>query len=170
MYERDNGPKERTAEQALTVLQWLCAKMERCESDVRRSLYRWKVPREEWDEVVEKLRQGGYVDNERYASAYVREKSRLSGWGKAKIVSGLRAKGIDRELVQSVVEEYVDRDEEREKLEQFVIKRIERDRERSKSLYDLRSRVFRAAASRGYDFDAINDLLNQYCAEWDEQD
>lgn len=168
MQERDNKPKERNAEQALTVLQWLCAKMERCESDVKRSLYRWKVPRDDWQGVIDKLQAGGYVDNERYAAAYVREKSRLSGWGRAKIMSGLRAKSIDREVIENAIEQHVDRDEEREKLEQFVVKRVERDRVKSKNLYDLRCKVFRAAASRGYDFDAINDLLNEHCIEEDD--
>lgn len=155
-------PKSKTAEEALATLQWICSKMERCESDVRRSLYRWHVPREQWDEVIAKLTSYKFVDNGRYAACYVRSKLSNSGWGATKIVAALRTKGIDREIIDQVMQEYVKPDQMQDKLEEFIRRRVERDRARSRSEYDLRVRVFRAAASRGFEFEQINSIINKY--------
>lgn len=167
--QSDYPHKEKTPQQALETLKWLCSKMERCESDVRRSLYRWHVPREEWGGIIEKLVQMKFVDNERYASCYVRSKISGSGWGAAKIINALRIKGIDREIINSAIEEYVDPEQMNAKLQDFIGRRIERDRIKSKSNYDLRCRLFRAAMSRGFDTETINTVINRLISEDDHE-
>lgn len=163
----DNRPKEKTAEQALSTLQWLCSKMERCESDIRRSLSRWHVPEQQWTEIIEKLRRDKFVDNQRYAEMYTRDKATISSWGVAKITNGLRAKGIDAQTIERAIAGNVSPEEMRHKLDDFIRKRIEKERSKSKNEYDLRCRTFRAAASRGFDFEQINTILNRYLRDDD---
>lgn len=160
--QNNNTPKERNAEDALKVLQWLCSKMERCESDARRSLYRWRVPREEWNEIIEKLKQDKFIDNERYAGCYVQNKVSNSEWGITKIRTALRIKGIDNQIIESAIEEHTTKDEMQRKLDDLVKLKIAREKDRAKNEYDLRCKIFRTAASRGFDFEQINTTINKY--------
>lgn len=165
--QKDNRPKERNAQQALETLQWLCSKMERCESDARRSLYRWHVPREDWDGIIDKLVRSKFIDNERYASCYVRSKISNSGWGVTKIISSLKVKGISKEIIERAIDENVKPEQMQEKLEYYIRARIGKERAKSKNEYDLRCRVFRGAASRGFDFEQINEVIDRYIKDED---
>lgn len=151
----------KSIEQVTESLRRHCTRAERSESDVRRLLYRWEVAREEWDRIMETLRGDKFVDNERYASAYTREKSRLSGWGAAKIAANLKAKNIDKEIIKRAIEENIDPAQSRETLAKFIRQATEKNRSKAKNDYDLRARVFRAAAAKGFDFDEINSQLNE---------
>lgn len=54
---------------------------------------------------VEKLKNGGYVDDERFASLYVRELINLKNFGKKRIEQELYKKGIDRDTIKAVLED-----------------------------------------------------------------
>ena len=45
------------------------------------------------------------MDEQRYANAYVRDKTRLSGWGPVKVMAGLRSKGIPEEYIKEAMKE-----------------------------------------------------------------
>ena len=60
--------------------------------------------------IIARLVKERFVDERRYAAAYVREKMSCSGWGRRRIEMGLRAKGIPQEyidLVRKTVDETV---------------------------------------------------------------
>ena len=57
------------------------------------------------EQAVEKLVELGYVDDERFARAYVSELIRLKHYGKRRIVSELYKKGIDRSIIEAVTED-----------------------------------------------------------------
>ena len=57
------------------------------------------------DEAIEKLRAGGYVDDERFARLYVRELRTLKKYGRRRIEQELYRKGIDRNIVREVLDE-----------------------------------------------------------------
>lgn len=54
---------------------------------------------------VEKLRNGGYVSDERFARLYSRELQTLKKYGKKRIEQELFRKGIDRDIIREVLEE-----------------------------------------------------------------
>ena len=84
---------------------WLCSRREYCSTAV-----------------LEKLRQKGlddkdaarerYVDDARYARAFVRDKALLSGWGPRKISFALSAKGISKDVVEEALGEVSPEDSE----------------------------------------------------------
>ena len=87
-------PRTKTPEQALAALMRLCARAERSEEDARRLMTRWGVAPADRERVLERLRRDRFIDDARYAEAFVRDKIRLSGWGARKIRTSLRLKGI----------------------------------------------------------------------------
>lgn len=57
------------------------------------------------DEALGKLRDGGYVSDERFARLYVRELRTLKKYGKKRIEQELYRKGIDRDIISEVLSE-----------------------------------------------------------------
>ena len=91
---------EERVKQVLDALEAQCAKREYCTADIRRKA----LERLDWDAeaagaVVDALVEGRFVDDRRYAAAYAREKSSLSGWGPVKIRTTLLARGVPRDAV-----------------------------------------------------------------------
>lgn len=155
--KRDKSPDE-----ALETARWLCSKMERSADDVRRSLYRWGVrEREVQDQIVETLRREQFIDHERYASSYVRSKMSAGKWGASKIVQALKLKGVESEIIAAAMEQNSSRDDLLENLERDMRKHFQREKDKAKSSYDLRVKLFRRAASRGFDLDDINTVLGK---------
>ena len=83
----------------MTKMERFCAFQERCEKDVRRKLTSFHLSESQEDKVVKSLKENQFLDDNRYAEAFVRGKVRV-GWGRQKIVAALRAKGIAEELVE----------------------------------------------------------------------
>lgn len=154
--------REKTPEQALRSLMNLCVKAERSEFDVRRLLGRWGIAAEERQRIVDALVRERFVDNRRYAEAYVREKVRFSGWGRFKIRAALRAKRIDESIIEEALGQ-VDGASMREKLEHRL--RIKMDRTKARDEYDLRGKLLRYGAGLGFDTDMVLEVVEHLLAE-----
>ena len=90
----------------LDRLQAQCSRREYCSSDIfRKALAAFEGDREQVGRLLESLVEDGFVDDSRYASAFAREKSRLNGWGPAKITSMLLGKGIPRQTAVAALGE-----------------------------------------------------------------
>ncbi len=57
------------------------------------------------EEAIAKLRDSGYVSDERFTRLYVRELQNFKKYGKRRIEQELFRKGIDREIIRSVLDE-----------------------------------------------------------------
>lgn len=90
---------------ALTRLEELCARSEQCSFDLRQKLVKWGVERRHHDEIIGALEKAMFVDDARFARAYVRDKYRFNRWGRMKIIRGLMAKRISRVDIDSSLDE-----------------------------------------------------------------
>ena len=93
--------KVKTPEQALAALMRLCARAEKSQEDARRLMRGWGLAERDAEGVLAKLVRDRFIDDARYAGAFVREKLRLSGWGGYKIRTALQRKRIDRALIDA---------------------------------------------------------------------
>ena len=57
------------------------------------------------EEAISKLKDSGYVSDERFARLYVRELQILKKYGKRRIEQELFRKGVDREIIREVLDE-----------------------------------------------------------------
>lgn len=100
---RNTRPIDKT--QALRRLEALCAKAEHCESELRAKLRLWGIAPAEADDIVDCLRRNRYLDNTRFARAFVRDKFRFAGWGRLKIRAALRAKSLPAAVIDDAMQE-----------------------------------------------------------------
>lgn len=158
--------KIKSPEKALETLEWLCSKMERCTLDAKRSLYRWGVTsEEEQQKIIDKLIKNGFISNRRYAAAYVRDKLITGRWGAAKIRAGLRAKAIESEIIEEAIAENIEPQRLTDKLEQNIRRHYIKEKDKAESMYALRGKLFRRAASQGFDIEEINRIIEKVINE-----
>lgn len=148
----------KTPEQALRMLMNRCAKAECCLFDVRRSMSRWAIDKADQQRIVDRLVSEKFIDERRYAAAYVREKVNLSRWGIYKIRAALRAKCIDELVITESLGE-VDPERLTDKLDDLL--RRKRRSVRAANDYQLRGKLLRYGTSLGYDFESVNDAIGR---------
>ena len=163
--EMTPAPRERktkSATEALQSLMRLCARGERSTGDAMRLMRTWGVPEGERQAVVDKLVAQRFIDNSRYAELYVREKSRLSGWGARKIAMQLRAKGVDKETIAEALAT-IDNEEQGDRLAEKLRRKMRTTK--AQSDYELRGKLLRYALGLGYDYDDASSALDKIMGE-----
>ena len=80
-----------------------CAYQERCVKDVRDKLKAFEISEEEKAKIIDYLLDNRFVNDERYAKAFVRGKVNQSGWGVNKIRFHLIQKGIDKDIIEEAL-------------------------------------------------------------------
>lgn len=141
----------------LSSLQRQCSRREYCSSDIyRKALKALDGDEEAATLVLESLKADKFVDDLRYASAYIREKTSISGWGMTKISYMLAAKGIDRAVISEASKD-ADPAASSRKLEAVL-------RNKYKSLSDdpaARLKLLRFALGRGYSYDEVREVVER---------
>lgn len=117
----------------------LCARAEKAPCEIRQKAVRdWGLEQDDADRLVEELKKEGFINEERYARAFVNDKFKYAHWGKTKIANALRQKSIDREIIDAALEEVVDEETELQALKQILI---------------------RHAMSKGYSYETVSKLF-----------
>ena len=143
--------------QVYDALSAQCARRVYCLSDIRRkALERLEFDAAAADAVVASLVADGYVDDRRYAAAFARDKSSLSGWGPVKIRSALLARGVDRAVVLEALEE-IDPERAASRLEKVLETKWRTLRDDPQG----RLKLIRFALSRGYDYEPIRPIIER---------
>ena len=143
--------------QVYDALSAQCARREYCTADIRRkALERLEFDAAAAEAVVAALVADGYVDDRRYAAAFARDKSGLSGWGPVKIRSALLARGVDRAVVLDALGQ-IDADRAAARLEKVLETKWRTLRDDPQG----RLKLIRFALSRGYDYEPIRPIIER---------
>lgn len=150
-----------TTEQALARLAALCSRGEQTESDLRSKLDRWGIEHTDADRIITRLKQDNFLSEERYARAFVRDKSRFNGWGRIKIAHALRQKKVSPEVVQQALDEELDADDSRQTLMRLLQNKARSLAGREPRL--ARAALLRFAASRGFESELCYRCVDEVC-------
>ena len=151
--------KTKSPEQALASLMRLCSRAEKSSGDARRLMARWGVAVAERDGVLAKLIEMRFIDDSRFAAAYVRDRSRFGGWGTYKIRAGLKAKGVAEEIINEALAQLTDKNSEEQ-----LLRQVERKAPKIKAAndYELKTKLIRFALSRGFEYDTVLAVVEQF--------
>ena len=144
--------RPKTAEQALASLMRLCARAERSSGDAMRLMATWLVPEADRQGVLRRLIKERFIDDSRYAEAFVREKSNLSAWGEYKIRTALRRKGIADEIINSALQQ-MPAEQNLERLTERLKRKIRTIK--YDTTYQLKTKLIRHALSLGFTMDDV---------------
>jgi len=93
-----------SAEKALQKLKHYCGYQERSHAEVKQKLYSLGLFGKEVEELISRLIEENYLNEERFAISYASGKSRNNGWGRIKIRHALEQKGISKYCIGKALE------------------------------------------------------------------
>ena len=147
----------KSEKEAYLTLAALCAQAEHCQWEMLEKMRRWEVPEEAQARVMQRLVSERYVDDERYAQAFVKDKIRYNKWGRRKVDQALWQKHIDEDIRKHVLDE-VDDDEYLKVLRPLL--KQKRKSTKANSDYELNQKLMRFALGRGFTFDIIRQCID----------
>jgi regulatory protein len=155
--------RTKTPQQALQSLMRMCARSERSSGDALRLMKRWGVADDDARKVLARLQAERFIDDRRFAEAFVRAKLNLSGWGAYKIKMSLRAKGLSREVIEEVVSPMIEATDMKERLEDIMQRKLRTLK--YTSTYEAKTKLIRFAASRGYEIEEAIECASRVIGE-----
>jgi regulatory protein len=108
--------------------------------------------------VLRHLKAERYIDNRRYAEAFVREKMALSGWGARKITDALRRKRIDTEIIREALAPLLSTTDMHQRVCTLLQRKLRTTK--GKTTYEVRTKLIRYALSQGYDYEVVREAID----------
>ena len=147
-----------TAAQATNRAAALCARSEQAPGDIREKLIKWGITGNEATQILDHLTHEGFLDEARYARAFVKDRFAFNGWGRIKIAHQLKLKGITGEAIDAAMS-VIDDERYRERLVELLTNkwRTVQDREPRAAW----AAMMRFAASRGFEPSLASSCIQQ---------
>ena len=92
-------------EQAFQKLKHYCGYQERCHQEAKEKLYAFGLYKQEVEEVISRLIEEDYLNEERFAMAFAGGKFRMKGWGRIKITEALKEKRVSDYCIKKAMKE-----------------------------------------------------------------
>jgi regulatory protein len=135
-----------------------CSRREHCKSEIESMAETWGAAEDARRKVIQALIEENFINEERYASAFVRDKFIYNKWGKLKISMHLKAKRIPQEIIKNALDS-IDEDKYLKMIKDLISSR--RKSIKAKNSYDLKARLLRYGLSKGFESHLLYDLLNE---------
>lgn len=146
-----------TEQEALQKLSALCARAEHSSGEMLEKMRRWQLPEDARERVLDRLIDEKFVDDERFARLFVREKIRFDRWGRRKIEQALYQKGVASDISRRVLDEV---DDEAYVAELKKLIAAKRRSVQAESDYELRAKLTKYALGRGFDYNVIRQCID----------
>jgi regulatory protein len=148
------------------ALQFLSSRA-RSRAEIRRRLVRQGYEEEIIDQVIDRLAQGGLIDDEQFTEAWVRSRSTGRPMGPRRIAWELRQKGVDPETVRAAVGRI---DEETELGLALQVGRQKAESVRGEPMQVARRKIAAALQRRGFSWEVTSRVLETILASGEEEE
>jgi regulatory protein len=135
-----------------------CSRREYCSDDIRNKLSLWGVDNDDIGKILRILISDNFINEPRYATAFVRDKFKYNKWGKVKISAHLRGKKVPQDIIRSALDS-IDNDLYIKLLRELI--EAHRKSVKAKNQYDLKAKLLRYGLSKGFESSLLYDILNE---------
>ena len=150
-----------TVEEAKKKLEHYCAYQERCHQEVKNKLVSMHMIPEAINYIIVHLIKHDFLNEQRYAEAFVSGKFKIKHWGKIKISIALKQKGIHSNLIKSALST-IDETLYTETLDLLARKQAEKIKDTN--IFSKKKKLSQYLLYRGWEshlvYDKINELIN----------
>lgn len=148
---------EITEQEALSRLAALCSRGEHSSGEMIEKMRRWQLDEMAQTRILERLVHDKYVDDERFARAFIHDKLRYNHWGRRKIEQALWQKGMDRDVYAPLLDAVSDED--------YLAELRPLLRQKSRSVkagsdYERNMKLIKFALGRGFTMDIIRQCID----------
>lgn len=135
-----------------------CSQKELCCDDIHKKLSLWGVEDKDIEKIIGILINENFINEPRYARAFVRDKFKYNKWGKVKIAAHLRSKKLHPDIIGQALDS-IDNDQYT-KLIRGLLEGHRRS-VKAKNQYDLKAKLLRYGLSKGFESSLLYDILNE---------
>ncbi len=149
--------QQNNEQEIFSKLARLCSRSEECSPDLRKKIRDLGGDQLMEENIIQRLQDEKYLDDERYARAYVRDKFRLNQWGRIKVRYYLKMKGLSDKIIETGFEEI---DEE-----QYVKLLVKIMKDKAKTIkksnkFEKMGQLIRFTQGRGFEPELIHRHIN----------
>jgi regulatory protein len=142
--------------EALKKLEKYCAYQERSHKQVFQKCRDYGLTEDEANQILIELISGNFLNEQRFAEAYVKGKFKIKSWGKQKIVQGLNTAGVSKKLIESTIKE-IDPKVYKETLIHLANKK--RSTLKTGTEFEKIIKIQRFLLSKGYKYEEISEAI-----------
>lgn len=157
--------KEMDFDKALQKMMSYCAKSEKCTFQIKTKLYQMGINDDKQiKEIIAYLTKYRFLDEKRFANSFAKDKYNINKWGKMKIRQELVLRHIPNDIINMALDEIEEDngiDDYKAKLKKIIMTKKQSLEKTTTDKRLLYQKLFRFAASKGYEFDYIKDVLDK---------
>ncbi|GHS85951.1 recombinase RecX [Bacteroidia bacterium] len=142
----------------LSKAQKYCDYQERCTADVQQKLRTWDVSAHDATQIINLLTKDDYLNEERFATAFVRDKILLSHYGKNVVKQQLQLRKLPTHIITRALTSVPD-DEYHKVLQHLLAKRQSTPSHRAKPDDIKQQLLIHYAIGRGFEYDLVKKIL-----------
>lgn len=146
-----------TKEQAHQKAKHYCAYQERCHSEVKEKLYGFGLRKSEVEELLSKLIEEDYLNEERFAVQFTGGRFRLKQWGRVKIKYELKQKQVSEYVIRKALK-IIDEDDYLSML-QKLFEQKQKQLSSEKNIFIKKRKLQDFLLQKGYELNLIVDLM-----------
>ncbi len=113
---------------------------------------------EEINETLKFLEEYNFINDESYAKAFIKDKTKTQG--KQKIKYALKNKGVSEEIIEEELSN-VDMEKEKENAKILALKKYNVLIKRENDKYKIKEKIIRFLISRGYNYEVAKDAVKE---------
>lgn len=149
---------EITEAQALSRLTAACARAEHCMGEMYEKMRRWGIEADAQERISTYLKEHRYIDDERFARLFVRDKMQFNKWGRRKIEQALWAKQVDETIYKNILDEI-----DQKEWKAILLPALQTKKKSIKAAtpYEAYTKLVRFAMSRGFTMDIIKACIGE---------
>ncbi|NVK04266.1 MAG: RecX family transcriptional regulator [Flavobacteriia bacterium] len=163
---QDSG-KVYDLDKAREVIRKFCAYQERSQKQVRQRLQKMGLIEEAVDLLISECIQDNFLNEERFAKAFVRGKHSIKGWGRKRLERELKMNEVSEYCIRKAIEQ-LDDEAYSEKLEDLARKKWLQTKEPNR--FKRGKKVVDHLLRRGYESDAVWTIVRDFINQSPEED
>lgn len=134
-----------------------CSAAEHCRSEVRAMLERHGAEKPDIERILDYLVKEGFIDESRYARAFVHDKVRFAKWGRGKIAQALWQKRVPQDVAEKAISS-IDDEEYMTALKDVVKSKYRTVK--GETEYECKMKTMKSVCTRGYEPALVRKVLD----------
>jgi regulatory protein len=136
-----------------------CSNREYCCEDLRNKLTSWGVGNSDSEKIIDILIKENFINESRFAAAFVKDKFNYNKWGKIKIASHLKIKKIPSDIIRTALDS-IEYESYIKSLNDLIA--VHRRTIKAKNQYELKAKLLRYGLSKGFESSLLYNILNVF--------
>lgn len=162
MEEMNRRYKTYTPEQAYVKIRHYCAFQERTHQEVKMKLRGYGLAWTDIEQMISRLIEEGFLNEERFAAAFVGGKFRMKQWGRKKIEMELRKKQVSEYNIKKALRDEIDMDEYQKTIAKLIEKKWYSIKPADDTSYVKQAKTRSYLIQRGFENNLISEGIKLF--------